>query len=405
MPRFGCTIAALLIIAHAPVHGADGNSRYVPIPVEGILASLFKERLQATKADAPLWKLWNDIQRDPTKFKLDPAILNQFDLNNPALRGMLKELNEKHSAGAPLSPQDLAGLSKVLKDAQTPRAVNQVLFEAPTGEAPMSPAGADMPLPPDAPRADKWDRWMRDLMNHAENTEFGDWLRASPAFQKGIGDFRHLIDFNSNPSAWGLDALPKHLRFPDTLNFRLGDGLLSGLKNISMPDLPRVELPHVNLPSVHLGNWSLPTPPMPNIGGMGGAASIGQGLLWILIIGVGIMLVWQVTRNLGARGPRQAKAPVLGPWPVDPRKVATRGQLIQAFDYLALLLLGTEARSWNHRAIARKMLDANLRPGAVEELAILYEHARYTRGPEPLPERARAAARAHLCLLAEVPAS
>src|SRR5579863_9498961 len=101
MARFAWAVALMLVVAAAPSRAEDVNSRYVRIPVEGTLANLFKERLQAAKADAPLMKLWNDIQRDPTKFKLDPAILKQFDLNNPALRGMLKELNDKHSGGIP----------------------------------------------------------------------------------------------------------------------------------------------------------------------------------------------------------------------------------------------------------------------------------------------------------------
>ena len=177
-----------------------------------------------------------------------------------------------------------------------------------------------MPLPQDPPRAEKFDRWMREFMNHAENTKFGDWLRDSPAFQKGVGDLRNLIDFKTNPSAWGL-ALPKHIRLPNNVDFRLGDGLFNGLTNISLPNLPRVDLPHMNLPSIHLGNWSLPTPPLPNIGGVGSAAGMGKALLWILLIGVGILLLWQLTKNLGPRDATQAKAPVLGPWPVDPRQV------------------------------------------------------------------------------------
>lgn len=405
MARFLFILAAA--VAVSPVRGADAEPRYVPIPVEGTLADLFKQRLKSAKADAPFLKLWNDLRSDPKKFKLDPAILKQFDFNNPALRDMLKEFSEKHRDGAGLSAQDLAKLSKVLKDVTIPRAAPQVPVEPPArgGDAPNPVGIADAPAQGAAPGVDRLDRWMRDFMKRAEDTKFGEWLRDSPAFQKGLDDLRNVIDFKSNPSGWGLDALPPRLRLPDNLDFKIGDGLFSGIKNISLPDLPRLDLPHLNLPSVHLGNWSLPAPPVPNIGGLGGAAGAGKALLWILLIGAGLLLVWQISKSIGPRVHIRAKASVLGPWPVDPRRVTTRSQLVQAFDYLALLRLGTEARSWHHRAIARKMLDVNLRPEAVQGLARLYEQARYTTGPEPLPAGDQTAARQNLCLLAEVPAS
>ncbi len=301
----------------------------------------------------------------------------------------------------------MASLGKVLENAKTAQDANQVPIDAstPARAATTPPADVGVPAPREAPPADTLDRWMRDVIDHAESTKLGDWLRESPAFQKGVGDLRNLIDFKSNPSAWGLDSLPAHLRLTDKLNFRLPDGVFSGLKNITLPDLPHVNLPHLNLPNVHVGNWSLPAPSVPHLGGFGNAAGIGSALLWVLIIGAGVMLLWQLTKNLGPLRNAQSPTPILGPWPVDPRKVATRGQLVQAFDYLALLVLGTDVRSWNHRAIARKMLETKLPPQAVEQLAHLYEAARYTAGPEPLPLNDQTAARRYLCLLAEVPAS
>ena len=243
------------------------------------------------------------------------------------------------------------------------------------------------------------------MVDHAENTKVGDWLRNSPAFQKGAGDLRSLLDFKGNPSAWGLDSLPAHLHLTDKLNFRLPNGVFSGLKSIALPDLPHVNLPHMNLPSVQLGNWSLPAPPMPHIGGFGSATGAGSALLWLLVIGAGIVLIWQLRSNLRAGRTARTQAPRLGPWPIDPRKVTTRGQLVQAFDYLALLVLGTDVRSWNHRAISRKMMERKLELDAVEQLTCLYEAARYTAGPEPLTVSDQTLARRCLCLLAEVRAS
>ena len=47
-------LAGLLVVAAAPCRGDDADSRYVRIPVEGTLANLFRERLQAAKAECAL---------------------------------------------------------------------------------------------------------------------------------------------------------------------------------------------------------------------------------------------------------------------------------------------------------------------------------------------------------------
>ena len=96
----------------------------------------------------------------------------------------------------------------------------------------------------------------------------------------------------------------------------------------------------------------------------------------------------------------------LGPWPVRPEAVHTRDELVRAFEYLALLLLGPAARSRNHREIAaglgRGRRDPRAPPTA---LAGLYEQARYAPPDEALPDADLAAARADLSLLAGVAAA
>jgi hypothetical protein len=75
---------------------------------------------------------------------------------------------------------------------------------------------------------------------------------------------------------------------------------------------------------------------------------------------------------------------------------------VLAFDYLALLKLGPQARSWNHRAVARQWSDrcAACAPDALR-LADLYERARYTAGTDALPADERDAARRALGSLVE----
>jgi hypothetical protein len=66
--------------------------------------------------------------------------------------------------------------------------------------------------------------------------------------------------------------------------------------------------------------------------------------------------------------------------------VATREELIRAFEYLSLLRCGEPARAWHHRAIAACLGGTESeRRAAAERLAALYEQARYApaAGGEP----------------------
>jgi hypothetical protein len=106
----------------------------------------------------------------------------------------------------------------------------------------------------------------------------------------------------------------------------------------------------------------------------------------------------------------QSAAWQLGPWPVNPADVATRQDLVRAFEYLSLLLLGPAARAWNHVEIAGKLSvsddpAATQRRNAASQLAALYEQARYAPPNEPLPENHLSDARRNLCLLAGVAAA
>jgi hypothetical protein len=80
--------------------------------------------------------------------------------------------------------------------------------------------------------------------------------------------------------------------------------------------------------------------------------------------------------------------------------------LIRAFEYLSLLLLGPDARSQNHRTIAAQLggpADEDAaRHRAAQDLAAVYEQARYAPAAEPLSTAALASARRDLCFLAGV---
>jgi hypothetical protein len=88
---------------------------------------------------------------------------------------------------------------------------------------------------------------------------------------------------------------------------------------------------------------------------------------------------------------------------VSPEAVASRQDVVRAFEYLSLLKLGPAVKSRNHIELAaelgREAIDAR---HAADRLASVYEKARYTPADEPLSADALADARKELCFLAGV---
>jgi hypothetical protein len=82
--------------------------------------------------------------------------------------------------------------------------------------------------------------------------------------------------------------------------------------------------------------------------------------------------------------------------------------VVRAFEYLAVLRLGAPGRTSNHREVAARLAESGgdaSQKDAVDELARLYERARYVPDPAPFAEAELAAARADLTLLAGVAAA
>jgi hypothetical protein len=93
----------------------------------------------------------------------------------------------------------------------------------------------------------------------------------------------------------------------------------------------------------------------------------------------------------------------LGPWPLDPRHITTREDLVRAFEYLSVLICGMEARTWTHGTIAQALAGLAATHGEIALLlARLYELARYAPLDEPLTREELAEARDIVCQLAGV---
>jgi hypothetical protein len=175
------------------------------------------------------------------------------------------------------------------------------------------------------------------------------------------------------------------------------------------------------LPRIHLGEARRLAAHAP-----GGGDSTGgppQGLLMLLGLAAAVWAGWKLLgRWQFGRRETADRDWELGPWPVDPALVGTRGELVQAFEYLSLLILGPGARSQNHRMLAAKLGlestmpvgDAGQSPPAIafhnpgerrlvaQDLASIYEFARYTPPADTLSEEALARARRDLCRFAGV---
>jgi hypothetical protein len=126
-------------------------------------------------------------------------------------------------------------------------------------------------------------------------------------------------------------------------------------------------------------------------------------LLGLVIFG---LLLWVWVKNLPPSEPAAAgTGGGLGPWPIDPRAINTREDVVKAFEYLSVLICGPAARNWTHGTIAGALSDLAVTHGQTAvKLARLYELARYAPLDEPLTRDELAEARDIVCDLAGVTA-
>jgi hypothetical protein len=132
-------------------------------------------------------------------------------------------------------------------------------------------------------------------------------------------------------------------------------------------------------------------------------------LLSLLMLALMVLLLCRMAARAQAQaGPGDAESWRLGSWPVAPSAVATRQDVIRAFEYLALLLLGPSAGACHHRALAERLAEQDsgnpARRQAAEILASFYEQARYAPAGESLSPEELIDARHALCYLAGVTA-
>jgi hypothetical protein len=261
--------------------------------------------------------------------------------------------------------------------------------------APMPMPGTQGPGPSPMPEAappkppEKASRWFGDLSGLRESLGLDGELRSRVRglFGPDTGLGRFTRGLTQETKRLGSRFLPRMRDLP------LG-GLMRDLGGL-VPDTG-------NLRPL---SGSLPRPSMPRFSERsGGSGGMGTFLLGGAVLGALGLILWLVVRRMRAEDAEgRAFWRKLGPWPVAPSAVRTRGEVVQAFEYLALLLLGRKAGSAHHLEIAGQLAPEDgtgQRRNAAEELALLYEHARYAPPEEELSEDELAAARRDLSLLA-----
>ncbi|MCI0460524.1 MAG: hypothetical protein L0Z62_26520 [Gemmataceae bacterium] len=392
---------------------------YAHFPLDGDPRQILDEKLRQQQTALDLARLMEKFRLNPEQFKRLAKQFGEAGINDPNVRQRVEQIIGKGTGDPKQDLERLKALQQALLKKAAPPQGKDPQPDGPNGMArppDVPPPGAGSgPVPqpeqPGLPQRfneglqERLERFALDLASRLENSRLGEQLRDNPHWQRALREMQGILPENISDRlhlpARGLDGLSNRLGLGRDWNLTLPD--LSRLKmpNLSLPSLPQPDI-RLNLPTLSLGTPRVGGG-LPALGGPGSAA-VGAGLLWVALVVLLAVLLWRVGWHaVRERGRARAAGWRLGPWPLDPRRIATSAELVQAFEYLALLQLGLDARAWNHHEIADNLpaADTNGRQAAYE-LASLYEQARYAPGEEPLAAPDLDAARRHLCLLAGV---
>lgn len=378
------------------------RDRYVQFPIDPKYEEKLKERLAMENQLEPFKDLVRKMLADP-KMLLnakdqvkdlkveDPdfkkAIQDWFK-NDPQLRKSLLEWIQQNPPEKQ-QPEDVVKLQKDLK-----QLIGDADKEAPKPVAPVKP------IEPVHSSDDAMRKLTESAIKQAENSQFADWLRHSPAWKRAFEDMRGSFE-NRDALKNASDNWSSKLFAPDGVAWRFAEGTLDKLREAPRPRLDRLGR-DLTLPGV--GRIPLPDLGPPGAGDLHGPSfgTIGTVATWLLGAIILLLIVARLARWPRRGRPVAFERPNLGPWPVRPESVATRAELVLAFDYLALWTLGLRVKSWNHNAVAALWHEqAPACTASASELARLYESARYTDGVELLSESDRDRARQSLLQIAE----
>jgi hypothetical protein len=403
---------------------------HFPIRIEGDFSALrnrvklHDETLKKDQLPKDFEQLGQELLKNPkdanAQKKLDELA------KNPLLKDWLQqELNSQkeqlNSQKDKLPPEQFQKLEEQV------RKLEDVSKSGPLGESPGGPGGGREKMEgrtPSGPKADEGQispppfmgkqppmpstppaeqstpeqqlrHWIVDNFNPNKGP-----LADSPAFQDLLRELRRTPVSTEPPEADDNSLAGRFARWSESL------AKSEAWSKVDWPSLKKWRLPSTrSLPKVQ-APFSAPSfARTPNIS-LPPASAIDRGLqlLWAVLVVVAGILVWRLLGGYVPGTGRSARRSWrLGPWPVAPGAVASRQDVIQAFEYLSLLSLGPTAQSRNHLDLAAELGQTALdRRRSADRLAAVYEQARYTPKDEPISADALAAARNELCFLAGV---
>ncbi|MCX7702353.1 MAG: hypothetical protein N2039_15875, partial [Gemmataceae bacterium] len=346
----------------------------------------------------------------------DPRVQEQLRQTRPDDPDFRRRIEEKGRRMAEQGQNfDAEKLQQLLRNLQSPRPglPPSPLNPVPGGPnaqqprplvPPTPPSGPDAmpPLPPRLPppgsgsaEDSKPSDRFREFLGRATR-----WLPESFRQSEAVERFRQNL---MRGEAEGRDRtfrLPGNIRLGLDLNKRLSRSFRwaeSALGRIRVGRMPSVQLPDLSR-----------SPSVPTWGGPGNVSGLKSTGLIIGLLGAVVLaslLAWRFM-NPESAGNSSTVASSRATWPVDPQRIATRDELVRAFDYLTVWRVGPIAAPWHHRRRAQSLaeLESSRRTEAFR-LAELYETARYAPPDEAIPESAMTQARKDLLALAgaEVP--
>jgi hypothetical protein len=394
------------------------------------LQQMFRDALKNQKlTDEQLQKLRDLASAD----KIDPKDLeklarqvsdnpNDFPLDD-GQRRQLQQIADDMRQGKPLSDQAKVDLARILNDVRKNpnvkpediEALRRLLDDKVKPPDPIDPGVQARQMPPDnpinpmpqpnppqppkedlpPPTPKQSDSPSHDVAGQAmlKLADLLDDLDVDDQFVDSAANFLRNLANGDGDDKWLRDAVEKAVEL--ITETEIGEWLPSDSPKAvgSLFDkLSGTSMPQMSGPSI---------PSVPSTSMLDNAEDLGRVLMWGLVLLACGLAAWKVASwyRDSARQRRFADG-----WPVPPSGVRTRGDLVRAFEYLALWCLGVDARHRNHIDLAGRLGDAgqsdDTRRRAANNLAHIYELARYAPEDELLTEAEMAAARQDLSYLA-----
>jgi hypothetical protein len=385
-------------------------------------------------------------QKNLNQKEVDEALKNL--LNNKELMDRLKDLAQKqqnqfpnNNNGAPpkLNPDDIERLKKLFGNDpfKVPPKVNPVDPVDPVNPPKVNPADppkfppfdpkVQPPPPPfDPPQPPPFDP--NNPFGNAKNNN-GEQLAKQKAaeaakalWEKNVGPLddspevkRAILDLLNDPDVMNAFAGDDGKNLFDFFKENDANDLKDLFKDLDGWDWPKLDLDfnwNWKGPDWNLGNnapnvnWNAPRAPRWNWGGGSGfnfgGFSVPVWLVVAILVAIALAVVWWKRDLIFV--PRKAGPLVaggVGGWPLDPRAINSREDVVRAFEYLSVLICGPGAKTWTHSTIADELtVLAQTQGETAVKLARLYELARYAPLDEPLTRAELVEARRLVCDLA-----